>query len=101
MSEQSINVTVILVQQEINNFLAKYSNENPLKIIFSFPNFKQKLLNKILSQTPNHYLMIETQKTLVHHNDDIKYSLENKEKTKILISMNIHKILIENCYQVG
>ncbi|WP_107670864.1 hypothetical protein [Cyanothece sp. BG0011] len=101
MSEQIINVTAILVQQEIDNFFAEYPDGNPYKILFSLPYFQQQLLHKVLSQIPNHRLM--TQDKAIFFNDDtyLNASLKEKEIIDSLILKNIPKILTKNYQKVG
>ncbi|MDJ0661173.1 MAG: hypothetical protein QNJ42_17040 [Crocosphaera sp.] len=72
MCEHIINVTVIWVQQEIKHFFVQYPEENPYKVLFSNPYFQEELLKKILSQIPNHNVIIDDSEDLINHDIAIR-----------------------------
>ncbi|ACB52156.1 hypothetical protein cce_2808 [Crocosphaera subtropica ATCC 51142] len=100
MSEHIINVTAILIQQEIDRFFVKYPQDNPYKILFSRPYFQKELLKKVLSQIPNHHVVIYDKHTLINH-DDYDSFIEEKRKLKALINQAVPKVLTENYQKVG
>jgi hypothetical protein len=55
MSYQLVNETLLIVDQEINDFLMDFPQDHPFQMALSLPLFRQKLTAKILSKIPNRH----------------------------------------------
>jgi PAS domain-containing protein len=55
MSYQLINETLLMVDQEINDFLMDFPDDHPFQMALSLPLFRQQLRAKILNKIPNRH----------------------------------------------
>ena len=100
MSETIINLTSLLVNRELQDFLAEYSLNHPYRIVFSLPYFRQRLIAKILSQMPNRHVVMNDTQNLENDSNYLLCSLEERLTIEVLIKKTIPDILCDYYKQV-
>ena len=100
MSETIVNLTSLLVNRELQNFLAEYSLKHPYRIIFSLPYFRQRLIAKILSQMPNRHVVVSDVQDLENNSDYLICSSEERFTIELLIKKTIPEIFCDNYEQI-
>ncbi|HEY9605372.1 MAG TPA: hypothetical protein V6C85_27455 [Allocoleopsis sp.] len=95
MSQEIINLTLLLVNEEFEDILKEYPVE-PYQLAFSIPELRRRLINCILNQTPNYYTLLEGRQSLPE-NLKLLYSSSAEElRMKNLIRKSMIQTLQEN-----
>ena len=100
MSETIVNLTSLLVNRELQDFLAEYSLSHPYRIIFSLPYFRQRLIAKILSQMPNRHVVMSNPQNIENNSEDLICSSDEKFTIEVLIKKTIPEIFCDHHKQV-
>lgn len=99
MSHESINLTLPVVIAEIENLLEDYP-EYPYQVAFSLPELRQKLLDHILTHTPNCHT-VAGEKLTIKDRRFLHSSMQERIQMENLIHGGILHILRENAEWVG
>ena len=100
MSYELINLTLPVVLAQIEKLLDDYP-EYPYQIAFSLPELRQRLLDHVLTHTPNHYSVAGEKLTLKSRNSLAHSSVQERIRMENLIHGSILHILRENTEWVG
>ena len=95
MSQEIINLTLLLVNQEFEDIIKEYPVE-PYQLAFSIPELRRRLINRILNQTPNYYTLLEDRQSLPKDLRLLYGSSAEELRMKNLIRQSIVDILREN-----
>ena len=95
MSQEIINLTLILVNQEFEDILKEYPVE-PYQLAFSIPELRRRLINCILKQTPNYYTLLKDRQSLPEDPKFLYSSSAEELRMKNLIRQSIVQTLQEN-----
>ncbi|MEB3175622.1 MAG: DUF1816 domain-containing protein [Cyanobacteriota bacterium] len=82
-----VNLTMDLVEQEIDSYLANIASDNLYQMAISLPYFRKKLIAKILSQIPNRYAVLEE----AHMKNQKKNVIMHILEEQLLIEEKIHR----------
>jgi hypothetical protein len=100
MSQEIINLTLLLVNQEFADIIKEYPVE-PYQLAFSVPELRRRLINRILNQTPNYYTLLEDKQSPPKDPKFLYSSSEEEMRMKNLIRQSIVDTLRENEDWVG
>lgn len=101
MSKNLVNVTLHLVNQELENILEKYPH-HPYQEAFAHPDLRQILIAYVLNRIPNHYIIVdEAEKPIFTSVDLLSPFLEKKLHIETIIHQGIAKILCEQAQEVN
>ncbi|HAG85125.1 MAG TPA: hypothetical protein DCL61_29245 [Cyanobacteria bacterium UBA12227] len=101
MEQKIINLTLLLVIQEIAEILTDYP-ENPYQFVFSPQRGLQKLINHVLNQIPNHYYTILDEKEELPTDLSSLYaSLEERMQLEAIIRKSIFELLQEYLEEIN
>ncbi|WP_414544313.1 late competence development ComFB family protein [Nostoc sp. CCY0012] len=102
MTKTLVNVTLIMVNQELETILETYPN-HPHQEAFSHPDIRQCLIAYILNRIPNHYITVDQEaKDKVFTNlNDLWHSIEHKLHIEAIIHQGIEKVLCEQAQEVN
>jgi hypothetical protein len=95
MSQEIINLTLLLVNQEFEDIIKEYPVE-PYQLAFCVPELRRRLINRILNQTPNYYTLLEDRQSPPEDPRLLYSSSEEELRMKNLIRQSIVDILQEN-----
>jgi len=82
-----VNLTMDLVEQEIDSYLASISSDSLYQMAISLPYFRKKLIAKVLSQIPNRYAVLEEAHMKKQKENVVTHILEEQ----LLIEEKIHR----------
>jgi site-specific recombinase XerD len=95
MFPKLINLTLMLVIQEIEDILKEYP-EHPYQVAFSNQELRQQLILRLLSQIPNYYALVEDAREVPEDPRCLYGSSEEKTIMEILIRQSIAHLLKQN-----
>lgn len=96
MLSKLINLTLILIIQEIEEVLKDYP-EHPYKVALSVPELRNKLILNVLKQLPNYYTILEDSQDMPALDPLFLYSSpQEQEQVRRVIHQSINDILREN-----
>ncbi|HEY9726907.1 MAG TPA: hypothetical protein V6D50_10715 [Chroococcales cyanobacterium] len=95
MSQEIINLTLLLVNQEFEDILKEYPVE-PYQLAFSIPELRRRLMNCILNQTPNYYTLLEDRQSPPEDPKFLYSSSAEEMRMKNLIRQSIVHTFREN-----
>ncbi len=101
MTEKKINLTLILVTQEIQAFLANYPPNNPYRVIFSIPYFQKRLITKVLAMLPQSHTIITDVQTLTAQGNSLLNSWRKRLKLNHQINKFLPELFIETYQELG
>ncbi|MFN5515792.1 MAG: diguanylate cyclase domain-containing protein [Cyanobacteriota bacterium] len=82
-----VNLTMDLVEQEIDSYLANIASDSLYQMAISVPYFRKKLIAKVLSQIPNRYAVLKEDYIQSQKKNLVTYILEEQ----LLIEEKIHR----------
>jgi hypothetical protein len=100
MLPRIINLTFILVSQELEEILEQYP-EYPYQVAFSSQELRQKLLSHVLSQVPNHYALVEETEELPKDLTFLYASFEEWMRMESLIRESVVRLLGEKADEIN
>lgn len=92
MSAAIINLTEIVVSEEIGNVLSTYP-DHPYQQAFAHPEMRQKLMAYILSKIPNQYMAIEEEELLRNKDNLSNKCLARRLQIESLVHQGIDQLL--------
>jgi hypothetical protein len=95
MPSRIINLSLNLAIEEIATVLAEYP-ASPYQTAFSEPRLRQKLVDRILSQFPNYYTILEEGQTPPQNPRALYRSSEEQAYFQDLIRQGIAHLIREN-----
>lgn len=96
MTHEIINLTSLVVVQEIENVLCDDYPEKPYQAAFDIPELRQKLIAHVLTHTPNNYTVIEKSQQPAKISNFLYPNLGERLRINVLIRGSILHILREN-----
>ncbi len=100
MSQKLINLTLRLVNQEVEDVL-KDCPKYPYQVALSTDELRNKLIDSILIKTPNYYAMVENESELPKDLKSLYCSSKEQEQMKTLIRKSIFYIVQENSERIS
>lgn len=95
MSQKIINLTLLLVIEEVENTLREFPTI-PYQLTFSEQELRQKLIDRVLTQTPNYYAILEESEKLPEDPTLLYSCLEEQIRLKKLIRESVIHLFREN-----
>ena len=91
MSYQVVNETRLVVEQEIDAFIADFASDHPFRMALSLPYFRNILTAKILNKIPNRHKL----RTSKFKNFISTQPINGIQKERLLIEEMIHALMPE------
>jgi hypothetical protein len=86
-----LNITWLKVNKELKN-LADMHPHQTYKLLFRNPAFRKSLLNYILKQIPNRFLLIDSEEDYSHIEQIVTLNYKDKQKVYALIHQRINQL---------
>lgn len=100
MDQRIINLTLLLVMQEIEEILSDYP-ENPDQLMLASQQGQNKLINHVLSQIPNHYYtLLEDGEELPTDVRSLYSSVGERMQLEVIIHKSIFQIRQEHLTEI-
>ncbi len=94
MAKRIINLTLVLVTKEIN-LLLKQSSLSIKKLFLNHKNFRQQLIEYVLSRIPNIYVAVAVEEIPINQDDCqlMSYSQSERQQIKNLINQGFKSLM--------
>lgn len=91
-SQPIVNLTGVIVVEEIEAILESYGDDHPRKAAFGTPEARKKLTQLVLSKMPNRYAHTKDEQGRIIYPDFSRCSLEQRLHIEELIKQSMEEI---------